>query len=93
MNPWPFDGDVSTGCVSDLGDFVELKQVKELRRVRLHGCCVARVINGIKDICVEVVGDGVVLIAVVVEQCLVVGLHALSEQGSYADTVSSSEYM
>ena len=66
MNPWPFDGDVWADCASDLGDFVELKQVKELRRVQLHGCGAARVVNGIGDSCVKVVGDGVVLVAVVV---------------------------
>ena len=35
--------------------------------MHLHDCGVARVVNGIRDSGVKVVGDGVVLVAVVVE--------------------------
>ena len=61
--------------------------------MQLHDCGVARVVNGIIGSGVEVVGDDVVLIAVVVEKCLVVGLQALYEQGSSSYTVSSSKHL
>jgi len=56
--------------------------------VQLHGCGVSSLVDGVRDSGVKVVGDGEVLVAGVGEQCLVVGLHDLSEQGSDADVFS-----
>ena len=46
--------------------------------MKLHTLSVARVVDGGRNCSIEVVGDGVVLIAAGVEQCFVVGLQALS---------------
>jgi hypothetical protein len=54
---------------------------------------VARVVDGVGYCRVEVIGDAIVLVAVGVEQCLVVGLQALSKKRSETSTVSYPKYV
>ena len=70
-----------------------LKQFPCRRPAWLGHVSEKQVIDGIGNNGVEVVGNGVVLVAVVIKQCLVVSLHALSKQSSNADTASSSIHM
>ena len=71
---------------------LELEELEELRRAQLQKFVVARVIDGVGYCRVDVVGDAVVMVAVSAEQCLVMGLQALSEKRSKTSTVSSPKH-
>ena len=61
--------------------------------MHLYNFSIAREVDGVGYCGVEVIGNVVVLVAVAVEQCLVVGIQALSEERSKTSTVSSPKHM